>query len=76
VCRPIEEIIFPQNQAFDVCQNFLGKTKAQKFCKLQTNLVSRLASRIVSPRLGLGLIGAMADFTTKLTNKLLRHDAS
>jgi len=36
-CRPIEEIISPQNQAFDVRQNFWRKNNSQSFCKLQTS---------------------------------------
>jgi hypothetical protein len=37
-CRPVEEIIVLQSQAFDVRQKFRRKTKVQKSCKLQTNL--------------------------------------
>jgi hypothetical protein len=37
-CRPIEEIIFPQNQGFDVCQNFWRKTNQKSFCKMQASV--------------------------------------
>jgi hypothetical protein len=57
-------------------KTFWEKLKPKSFANCKPTPLVGLQVALFHQRLGPGLIGAMADFTTKLTNKLLRHDAS